>query len=450
MFLEKHFYESGMGGISWSTIQYMICEVQYGGRITDDFDRRLFNTFGSSWLSQNVFHEDFRFCDSASLGGGKRFEYVIPRSETINTFRRYIETVPDNDIPSLFGLHSNADLTLGQIEAKTMLDLIQTTRPREASGSEGKTPQQIVSELSSDLLSRVPKLMKMDDIRQLIVKRPKTKEIEWTLSDAYNPNKKITGIDIPLNVFLFQEIERLSKIIMIVKDTLRDVGYAIKGEIIMTPQLSDAIDAMFDGRPPRHWYVDAGGVEIAWTDESLPDWFDGLLLRHKQLMDWLTSMRPNVYWMTGFFNPQGFLTAMRQEVTRRHAANGWALDEVVLHTEVLSKVTDPSKFKMGSNGWEGKEIPEGVYIHGLFLEGASWDADKGCLGVPKVGVLFDNMPVIHVTALKQEEAERRYAKSLWYDCPVYTKKKRTDLNFIYTPKIKIPTDERKKRRVISN
>jgi len=288
--------------------------------------------------------------------------------------------------------------------------------------------------------------MKMDDIRQLIVKRPKTKEIEWTLSDAYNPNKKITGIDIPLNVFLFQEIERLSKIIMIVKDTLRDVGYAIKGEIIMTPQLSDAIDAMFDGRPPRHWYVDAGGVEIAWTDESLPDWFDGLLLRHKQLMDWLTSMRPNVYWMTGFFNPQGFLTAMRQEVTRRHAANGWALDEVVLHTEVLSKVTDPSKFKMGSNGWEGKEIPEGVYIHGLFLEGASWDADKGCLGVPKVGVLFDNMPVIHVTALKQEEAERRYAKSLWYDCPVYTKKKRTDLNFIYTPKIKIPTDERKKRR----
>ena len=32
--------------IDWEAVNYMICDVQYGGRITDDWDRRLFNTYG--------------------------------------------------------------------------------------------------------------------------------------------------------------------------------------------------------------------------------------------------------------------------------------------------------------------------------------------------------------------------------------------------------------------
>ncbi len=40
--------------------------------------------------------------------------------------------------------------------------------------------------------------------------------------------------------------------------------------------------------------------------------------------------------MTGFLNAQGFLTGMRQEVTRQHKKDQWALDDVVTQTEVLS------------------------------------------------------------------------------------------------------------------
>ena len=37
--------------------------------------------------------------------------------------------------------------------------------------------------------------------------------------------------------------------------------------------------------------------------------------------------------------------------------------------------------------------PEGVYIHGLFLEGASLDRKSGKLVESKAKVLFEQMPV---------------------------------------------------------
>ena len=74
-------------------------------------------------------------------------------------------------------------------------------------------------------------------------------------------------------------------------------------------------------------------------------------------------MRPNVFWLTGFFNPQGFLTANRQEVCRKHSKEGWALDDVVNLTKVVNMEKDEVR----------KGPDEGVYIHGLFLDGCHWD-----------------------------------------------------------------------------
>ena len=125
----------------------MIGECQYGGRVTDDFDKRLLNTFTLKWFGENMFGPQFCFSDKA---------YTIPKYTRIDDLLNYINNLPQNDKPEAFGLHSNADITYQTNTAKTVLDTILSIQPKESSGGGGETRESVVYRISQDMLDKLP------------------------------------------------------------------------------------------------------------------------------------------------------------------------------------------------------------------------------------------------------------------------------------------------------
>jgi dynein heavy chain len=142
--------------------------------------------------------------------------------------------------------------------------------------------------------------------------------------------RALGGLDVPLNIFLFQEIQRVQAVIQRVRATLTALQQALKGEVVLTEALVAASNDVHDARVPHAWAYTLGGAEFSWLLPTLGLWFASLARRQAQYCGWLERGRPVTFWITGFFNPQGFLTGMKQEVARAHrGAESWALDDVV-------------------------------------------------------------------------------------------------------------------------
>ncbi|KFG33497.1 putative dynein gamma chain, flagellar outer arm, partial [Toxoplasma gondii GAB2-2007-GAL-DOM2] len=410
--IEKHLASTILVGqpLSWSTICYMVAEVQYGGRITDDLDRELFNTYTSKWFTDELFKHNFSFTGNAA--GQHDFQYRIPDCLEIAAYREYINTLPAVDQPSVFGLHVNADLTFRLQESSYMLKTIQETQPKDSRGGGGKSREEAVKEKCQEILSKMPPDFVEEQYREQISK----------LSSP--PGLLTKGLQVPLNIFLFQEVQRMQRIIALSRKTLMAVIDAIDGLIIMTPDLQDDVNLIFDMRVPKKWLRDPSGAEISWISSTLGKWFSGMQLRVEQLVSWLQNGRPKSFWLSGFFNPEGFLTGMMQEVTRQHKKDQWGLDDVVLHTEV--KGYDYDKVK---------ETPdEGVNIHGLYIEGSRWNWHEGKLDESLPKVMVDRMPILYVTAVTSKDKKNRSAEFGQfepYDCPVYKYPKRTDNYLVF-------------------
>lgn len=120
----------------------------------------------------------------------------------------------------------------------------------------------------------------------------------------------------------------------------------------MTPILDEMYNAFLKNQIPKMW------SSVSYPSlKPLGAWFEDFLLRNQFIQNWLDNGKPKAYWLSCFFFPQGFLTSILQNYSRRLKI---PVDKLSYRYQILSITTYEQI--MGPPA-------EGCYIYGLYAEG---------------------------------------------------------------------------------
>ena len=74
--------------------------------------------------------------------------YYVPTHENHSQVVKYIESLPNEDSPEIFGMHANANLAFLRAKSLDIIDTLLNCQPRESSSVLGKSSDEIVIEMA--------------------------------------------------------------------------------------------------------------------------------------------------------------------------------------------------------------------------------------------------------------------------------------------------------------
>ncbi|XP_066245712.1 dynein axonemal heavy chain 10 isoform X2 [Euwallacea similis] len=365
--------------IPWNSLKYLIGEIMYGGRIIDDFDRRIVKTYMDEYMGDFLFDtfQSFHFYHNHTV------DYVIPPVGAKDDYIAFIDELPLINGPEVFGLHSNAEIGYYTQATKEMWNYLMEQQPQVSTSDKGINRDEFIEVVANDVLKKIPEEYEVWKVRRYFQKMMS-----------------------PTIVVLLQELEKFNKLIAIIKRTLVQLKRALAGEISMDSMLDNVACSLFNGQLPVSWRKLAPA-----TCKNLGGWMEHFEARHQQYFSWSTTGEPTVLWISGLHLPKTYLAALVQIACRLH---NWPLDRSTLYTYV-SEHLDPGDVIL--------RPPAGnCFIHGLFLEGAAWDTESNCLKRSTPRVLIEKLPVMGVVPI--ESFRLKLQNTL--RTPVYTTSLRRD------------------------
>jgi len=293
----------------------------------------------------------------------------------------HIETMPPES-PLLFGMHPNAEIGFRTAQCYQLFGLLMMLQPKDTSGgddaSENVSPMAKAEGMTNDFLDE-------------------TRDINFPVEDLIRSmSDEEKG---PYQFVFLQECEYMNVLVGEMNRSLAELQLGFKGELTMSPAMEDLAECLHTELIYAKW--SKYGFP---STRALMSWLGNLKERCDQLNDWVAEPLniPKVVDISKLFNPQSFLTAIKQLCCQQQQLE---LDKLQVFTEVT---------KRDAKGVDAA-ARDGAFVSGMFLEGARWDLNSNSLEESKPKEMFFRLPVINCRAGSVADKEEKNI----YICPTY-------------------------------
>jgi len=334
-------------------LNYCTGEANYGGRVTDDKDRRCAMAILRRFFNVEALEAGHRFCAEDAPGADL---YTQPGGDTHDDYVAHIRELPMISSPEVFGLHANAAITKDLKETRELFEACLLTQA-SAGGGGGGGGDAMLARIAEDIASKLPGDFDLEAVQAVY-------PVDYLQS---------------MNTVLAQELTRFNRLIVIIRKSLANLKKAIKGLVVMDAELEAVATALMQGARPAMW------MKRSYPSlKPLGSYVTDLLRRLQFLQDWIDKGMPDTFWVSGFFFTQAFLTGALQNFARKHKHS---IDSVAFSFNVLAETPSGAP-------------EDGVYIYGIYLEGARFDKETMQLGESEPKILFTELPMMWLRSME--------------------------------------------------
>jgi dynein heavy chain len=227
----------------------------------------------------------------------------VPAPTTHDKYLEHIDLSLQYETPLAYGLHPNAEIGFRTAICMSLFYTLTEIQPKDENAAEGagvKSNQEILQDLIRRFIEDL-------NIKGLIFNVDEIKnKIDAEQKGPYQ------------NVFI-QEIEYMTILLIEIVKSLEEIDQGLKGNLTISEKMEQTMDALVLNRVPASWSL------LSYPSKrGLESWIINLIKRIEQLNLFRDDPLnlPKVIMISRFFNPQSYLTAIKQVVAANAKGQG--------------------------------------------------------------------------------------------------------------------------------